>query len=271
MKRTILAAALFTALSTTAIAQDNDWKDDTKDAWIDGKAEATLLFNTKLNSFDIDTDVEAGKVTLTGKVENIIEKELAEELVRGIDGVTDVDNSLTLFSDDMDEMESEADTAMSAMKNKSHSAVDKDSSAMENKSKTAMNDHPHDMDEKSKAATHNQMNDMDEKSQTAMNDRMDDMDTKSSKSMNEMSDNMDDAEESTLITDATISSVVKSRLLFDSEVSGTAINVDVENRVVTLKGSVKSEAERDLVVSIAEDTDDVDSVNDELTIDPETE
>ena len=40
--------------------QAQDWKDGAKDAWIDGKAETTLLLNTNLNSFDIITDVKDG-------------------------------------------------------------------------------------------------------------------------------------------------------------------------------------------------------------------
>ncbi len=237
MKRTLIAVALFTALSTSAMASDNTWKDDTKDAWIDGKAEATLLFNTKLNSFDINTDVKMGKVILTGKVDSEIEKELAEELVRGIDGVTDVDNSLTVLNTDTDDMDD-----------------------MDNKSRTAMKKDMMDMKEDSRNAMNNDVKGMKGSSHAAMNENMEEMDDM---------DDMDDSNDGSVITDAKISTVVKSRLLFDSEVSGTDINVDVDNRVVTLKGTVKSETERQLVVSIAENTDDVDSVNDELTIKPE--
>lgn len=52
-------------------------------------------------------------------------------------------------------------------------------------------------------------------------------------------------------TDAKIATVIKSRYLFDTDVDGTDIDVDVENRVVTLEGHVGSEAERDLAVQIA--------------------
>eukprot|EP00232_Nephroselmis_pyriformis_P027893 CAMPEP_0182869710 /NCGR_PEP_ID=MMETSP0034_2-20130328/10099_1 /TAXON_ID=156128 /ORGANISM="Nephroselmis pyriformis, Strain CCMP717" /LENGTH=59 /DNA_ID=CAMNT_0025002179 /DNA_START=134 /DNA_END=309 /DNA_ORIENTATION=+ len=59
------------------MAATNSWEKEAMDAWIDGKAEATLLFNGNLNSFDINTDVKMGTITLTGKVDNEIEKELA--------------------------------------------------------------------------------------------------------------------------------------------------------------------------------------------------
>ena len=69
-------------LGTTAMgAQASSWENESKDAWIDGKAETVLLMNTNLNNFDINTDVKNGKVMLTGKVNSDVDKELAEELV----------------------------------------------------------------------------------------------------------------------------------------------------------------------------------------------
>merc|ERR1712065_103534 len=102
MNRTFNTLALVTVLSTTALsvnAKDNQWEKEASDAWIDGKAEATLLFNTQLNSFDINTDVDKGVVTLTGKVNHDVDKKLAQELVIGIDGVKEVENRLTVLPD----------------------------------------------------------------------------------------------------------------------------------------------------------------------------
>ncbi len=69
MKRTLLSMIVATSLTTAAYAgdmnNDNKWEKGAKDAWIDGKAEATLLFNGNLDSFDINTDVKNGNVILT--------------------------------------------------------------------------------------------------------------------------------------------------------------------------------------------------------------
>jgi hyperosmotically inducible protein len=59
---------------------------------------------------------------------------------------------------------------------------------------------------------------------------------------------------------------VKTRLLFSADVSGSDINVDVAHGVVTLKGTVSSDAERDLALTIAKNTDDVKDVVDELRV-----
>ena len=128
MKRSLISMIVATTLTTAAYAGDmdtdstsNKWEKGAKDAWIDGKAEATLLFNGNLDSFDINTDVKNGNVVLTGKVENSVDKKLAEELVANIDGVTSVDNKLTVVSDkdmegDMsDDMEDTVDEGTSEL------------------------------------------------------------------------------------------------------------------------------------------------------------
>jgi len=98
----IAALLLATGLSTTALAGESanqdDWQDSARDAWIDGKIEASYTLNQYLNPFTIDTRVEDGVVMLTGKVESQIDKDLAGEIALGIDGVTEVRNELAVVS-----------------------------------------------------------------------------------------------------------------------------------------------------------------------------
>ena len=179
--KSIMAALV---LGTTAMgAQASSWENESKDAWIDGKAETVLLMNTNLNNFDINTDVKNGKVVLTGKVESDLDKELAEELVLSLDGVTDVDNKLTVVKN---------------------------------------------------------------------------VDTKNKKMKS-------DSTESDL-TDAKITTVITTRFLFNSEVGGTDIDVDTDKGVVTLNGTVGSDAEKQLAVKIAKNAEDVRDVVDNLNI-----
>ena len=181
MKRTTLSMVLAAAISSASVSAyaANDWQEGAKDAWIDGTAETTLLLNTNLNNFDINTDVENGEITLTGKVGSEVDKSLAGELVRNIDGVTDVHNELTVINDDGEE---------------------------------------------------------------------------------------DDEGIMDTLNDSKISTVVKTRLLFSSDVSGTSIDVEVNRGVVTLTGTVDSDAERDLAVEIAKSTDDVRDVENNIEV-----
>ena len=186
VKRTILTcliatASITTSFSTLANDKSNDWKATANDAWIDGKVEATLLFNGQLNTFDINTDVNDGKVILTGKVGSEVDKRLATELAESIEGVDEVDNRLSVVTPQ--DYEGNWDTFTQDMK------------------------------------------------------------------------------------DAKIATVIKTRLLLESELSGTDINVDVSQGVVTLAGTVRNPSERDLAVAIAKNTADVSDVKSELSVD----
>ncbi|WJG09640.1 BON domain-containing protein [Aliiglaciecola sp. LCG003] len=177
MKRSITSLLVAVVLGTSSASAENSWTDTAKDAWIDGKAESTLLINGNLDSFDIDTDVKNGTVTLTGKVDREVDKALATELIMSLDGVKDVNNQLTVVAEE----------------------------------------------------------DMDESSMQALKD-------------------------------SKVETVVKTRLLFESEVSGLDIEVEVDAGTVTLSGEVESDAERDLAITIAKNTDDVINVIDKLKI-----
>lgn len=173
----IIIATVLTVGSTAAYAE-NTWKDKSKDAWIDGKAESTILFNGNLNSFDINTDVHQGVVTLTGKVDSKVDKALAQELVESLDGVKSVDNKLTVLS---------------------------------NK-------------------------------------------------------NADDDSVMTALMDSKVETVVKTKLLVESEVNGTDIEVEVTEGTVVLTGEVQSDSEKQLAVAIAKNTNDVKKVVNKLTV-----
>lgn len=207
MKRTILSLLVACTVSTGAMAADmkaeNDWEKGAKDAWIDGKAEATLLFNGNLNSFDINTDVKNGKVILTGNVKTSVDKKLAEELVENIEGVTAVDNRLTI---------------MEGMKGSEGMTASKDKDAEDD--------------------------------------------------MEEAENNAEKATEdaSSELLDAKIATVIKTRLLMDSDISGFDIDVDVEQGTVTLTGEVESDAERNLAIEIAQNASDVSYVSDNLKV-----
>ena len=77
---------------------------------------------------------------------------------------------------------------------------------------------------------------------------------------------MMDSDTESDLTDAKITTVITTRYLFDSEVGGTDIDVDTDNGVVTLRGTVESDAEKQLAMEIANNAEDVRKVVDELTV-----
>lgn len=95
MKRTLTVLTLvgmFSALPAFAAKPTGQ----PSDAWIQGKIETTFALNRNLNTYAIDADVNNGVARLVGKVETDIDKDLAGQLAKGVDGVTSVKNDITV-------------------------------------------------------------------------------------------------------------------------------------------------------------------------------
>jgi hyperosmotically inducible periplasmic protein len=90
-----VAVAIASLLGPTA-AMATNYEGTTRDAWLDGKLETAYLFNTHLNNFKIDTDVKGGVAYLSGTVESDIDKSLAVEIAKGIEGIKDVKDNLVV-------------------------------------------------------------------------------------------------------------------------------------------------------------------------------
>ena len=89
----VLADAVFTASvilgSVAAVSAHSD-------SWVTTKAKITLLANGTVNASTVDVDAADGHVTLQGEVASATEKETIENLVRGVDGVREVESLLTV-------------------------------------------------------------------------------------------------------------------------------------------------------------------------------
>lgn len=74
---------------------------------------------------------------------------------------------------------------------------------------------------------------------------------------------------SEIVTDAWITSKVKADLLAADEVAGIAIDVDTKDGMVTLNGTVKSQAEADAAIARAKAIEGVKEVTSNLKVEPE--
>lgn len=66
--------------------------------------------------------------------------------------------------------------------------------------------------------------------------------------------------------DASITAAVKLSLAFEPGVSAIGVNVDTNGGVVTLRGEVSNESERQLATKVAEDVSGVTEVVNDLTV-----
>ncbi len=91
-----LVAGILAASMMSGAVLAEDWEGQARDAWIDGKLEGSYLLNSELDGFKIGTEVENGHVTLTGTVPSDAHKQLAEEIAKNLDGVSEVTNNLAV-------------------------------------------------------------------------------------------------------------------------------------------------------------------------------
>ncbi|MCB0358318.1 MAG: BON domain-containing protein [Bdellovibrionales bacterium] len=93
----IAFAAVLLFASGLAVAQNNE---EHSDLWLESKLDTTLALNRYLSLFDIDTDVKNGVAYLSGTVESDVNKDLAGEVARSIDGIRAVENNITVSKED---------------------------------------------------------------------------------------------------------------------------------------------------------------------------
>lgn len=137
----------------------------------------------ELSLFDIDAEVRGDKAYLSGIVKDPVEKQLAEEIALGVDGIEKVENAIIVDEGKVAEKGSSSGSSVKSA-----------------------------------------------------------------------------------ISDAMITAQVKVKLLSTENVPALDINVDTESKVVNLTGQVPSEAVKELVEKIAENTEGVKSVENDITV-----
>jgi hyperosmotically inducible protein len=241
-----LAVAPSAALAQTAKAPAATAKVD--DSTLKTRIESRLKSSASLKDSDIDVAVDNGVVTLTGTVHSQAQSLRARNLAK-VAGVTNVENKLTVDSKTaraMDKAEDKTDRAMDKAADKSDKAADKSAStAQKAGAKT----------EKALGKAGIKVED-DDKTRT----------TGTAGTRAKAKDDVIDVDAN--INDAWITTKVKTNFVNEDLLKGSDINVDTNNHVVTLKGTVTSAAGRARAVQLAKSTKGVTRVVDTLTIAP---
>ncbi|MEG5265040.1 BON domain-containing protein [Pseudomonas sp. JDS28PS106] len=84
--------------ATLAQAAQNDLAGQLAEARQEGSIWTAFALNRHLSPFKLDVDVEQGTAILKGKVENEVDRELAERIALDIEGIDKVDNQLQVDS-----------------------------------------------------------------------------------------------------------------------------------------------------------------------------
>jgi hyperosmotically inducible protein len=200
------------------------------DSTIKSKVEARLKSADSLKNDTIDVSVDNGVVTLTGKVHSPAQSARAQQLAK-IAGVTKVENKL------------DVDTKAEGTMEKAGAKADKTMEKAGEKSKNAA--------EKTKDAT------------VKGAEKTKDAAVKVGEKTNDVA-----ATTGEVITDAWITTKLKADFVNEDTLKGSDINVDTNNHVVTLKGTVALAAGKARAEEIAKTTKGVNRVINTLVIAP---
>ncbi len=98
--KTALAAAIALAIATTGgvVAAEMPGQDVT-DVRQETQIWTTFALSPYLRANDLKVSVHTGKATLTGNVEESVEKDLAKQIALGVDGIKEVDNQIVVQPD----------------------------------------------------------------------------------------------------------------------------------------------------------------------------
>jgi osmotically-inducible protein OsmY len=237
-----------------AHAAQSDTSRELSEARQEGSIWTAFALNRHLNPFTIDVDVENGSAKLTGKVETDVERDLAEQIALGIDGVKEVDNQLTL--DPAFEAKASREPSLSQR-------FDDATLAATVKSKLLWNSNTEGLDIKVSAA--NGTVSLTGSAQSAeakelagrlaantdgvreVNNLLSvsALDSTAAKVQNAADDT------AAAISDAWITSKVKSSFIYSRNLDGLNISVDTQKGMVSLSGSVLSNAEKQLAIETA--------------------
>ena len=94
MKIALFVAAATAVVLGSATASHAGAGQEVKDSWITSKTKTALAFNGDVKARRIKVETDQGVVTLRGKVGTAEERATAEHVVRDIDGVASVRNTL---------------------------------------------------------------------------------------------------------------------------------------------------------------------------------
>lgn len=225
----------------------------------------TYALSPYLRALDLKVSVQNGKATLTGTVDEEVNKELAKEIALGVSGITEVDNQIVVKADYTpkpstepsygDRIEDASITA--AVKSKLLWSRHTEGLAIKVETRRGRVTLSGTADSAAARDTAGNLA-MATRGVVSVNNQLV-VDGSTSKAVDSAKSTASEAKGD--IADSWITTKVKSTLLYSSNVAGSDIDVSTQNGIVTLSGKVSSGAERDLAVELAQNVRGVKSVD----------
>jgi hyperosmotically inducible periplasmic protein len=273
-RKLIIASGVALALGATGgVFAEGPMSANANDARLEAQIATTYALSPHLQTGDITVSVQDGTATLTGVVPEDIDKELAGQFARNVEGVTEVDNQLVI---DADYVRPEAETPSfgdritdatitAAVKSKLMWTRHAEGLATEVSTEsskvtlegTAESEAARNLAGRLAADT---------RGVESVDNRLEVKEPDTAKEPGAGEAAMDKTREvaadtGDYITDSWITTKVKSTFMWSSGISGRDLSVTTDDGVVKLNGKVDSEAERELAIELAQELRGVKSVD----------
>ena len=270
LKKLAIATATVGALALSPIAAhaaDGDLSRQLTEARQEGSVWTAFALNRHLSPFSIDVEIENGIATLTGEVESEVDRDLAEQVALGVDGVREVDNQLQVAGEGVERSADDGEgRAFSTRFNDATTTATVKSKLLWNRNTEGLDIN---VTTRDGVVTLEGRTDSEASSELAERlarntDGVRQVDNKLSVSAEGGTADRARAQANQAggaISDAWITSKVKSSFLFSSNLDGLDISVETKNGQVTLSGQVANDAEKSLAVETAENIRGVRGVN----------
>lgn len=255
-----LAAGSGAAASATA-------SQDVTEARQETQISTTYALSPYLRANDLEVSVHEGKATLSGKVEESVSKDLAKQIALGVDGIKDVDNQIVVQADYVPPARSSAErsygdviddaTITAAVRSKLMWSKNTEGLATNVDTKRGKVSLKGTADSKATKDLAGRLA-RDTRGVTAVDNQLVVDSAKAGVADTATSSTGDSGQG---MSDAWITTKVKSIFMLSSNVSGSDISVSTDKGIVSLSGKVDSGAERALAIELAQNIRDVNSVN----------
>lgn len=250
----ISTAGLIGLAPLNSFAADGDLTRQLSEARQEGSIWTAYALNRHLSPFTIDVDVENGSAKLTGNVESTVERDLAEQLALGVEGVKSVDNQLKV--DPAIQVQAGSKPTMAQRFEDATLVATVKSKLLWNRNTEGL-DIKVEADDGVISLSGNAQTPAAKELAGALAANTEGVrkvhNQLSVSATDSATDKVQDsaAKAGAVLSDAWITSKVKSSFLYSRDLDGLDINVDTKNGQVDLSGSVLSGAEKQLAIETA--------------------
>jgi osmotically-inducible protein OsmY len=260
--KTILASAIALAIfGTSASAGAGTMSQDVVDARQETQIWTTYALSPYLRANDLKVSVDSGKATLTGNVEEGVNKDLAKQIALGVEGIKSVDNQIVVQSDYVAPKQSSARTYGESMDDAGINAAVKSKLAWSKYADGMATEVETKAGKVTLRGTADSAASKDLAKNLAMNTRgVVSVDNQLVVDVKPVIGGVAKTAAGKDIADGWITTKVKSTYGYSSNVDGSDIAVSTNGGIVTLSGKMDSGVERALAIELAQNVRGVKSV-----------